>query len=199
MALLVSMINQAGRSSGDGTFPVSLLSALMVSPAPAVTATLCRFPLVVLPQTSPSFSTPHCCFVPSGFRPRSKPDPVVLALVMALLVVLYERWLPGSPQRRFSKQDQPRQTFFFDRSQPAFRIRVQMRAPCWQSKRIHASRPDPFPKRLAELRVTVRQQIAAASPASPLLDRHVARLLLPPLLLRVRRESCHESLMAAFA
>ena len=33
------------------------------------------------------------------------------------------------------------------------------------------------------------QQIAAASQASPLLHRHVARLLLHPLLIRVRRES----------
>jgi putative transposase len=49
-----------------------------------------------------------------------------LALVMALLVVMYQILLQGSPQRRFSKQDQPRQTFFFDRSHPAFRIRVGM-------------------------------------------------------------------------
>jgi len=53
-------------------------------------------------------------------------------------------------------------TFFFDRSHPAFRIRVQIRARCWQSKRIHTSRPDQFSKRFAELRVTAMQQIAAA-------------------------------------
>jgi hypothetical protein len=57
IALLVSMINLAGRSSCGGTFPVSLIYALIVSPAPAVTSTLCRFPLVVLQQTSQSFST----------------------------------------------------------------------------------------------------------------------------------------------
>jgi len=65
-----------------------------VSPAPAVTSTLCRFPLVVLQQTSQSFSTPHCSFVPSCFRPRRKQDPVVFALVIALLVVMYEILLP---------------------------------------------------------------------------------------------------------
>ena len=136
------MMNQAGRSSCDGTFPVSLICALIVSPAPAVTSTLCRYPLVVLQQTSQSCSTPHCSFVPSCFRPRRKQDPVVFALAIALLVVMYEILLQCSPQRRFSKQDQPRQTFFFDRSHPAFRTRVQIRAPCWQSKRIHAFRPD---------------------------------------------------------
>ena len=51
---------------------------------------------------------------------------------------MYEVLLQRSPQRRFSKQDQPRQTFFFDRPHPAFRGRVEIRAPCWQSKRIHA-------------------------------------------------------------
>jgi hypothetical protein len=108
IALLVSMINQAGRSSCDGAFPVSLLYALIVSPVPAVTSTLCRFPLVVLQQTSQSFSTPHSSFVPFCFRPRRKQDPVVFALVIALLVVMYEILLQCSPQRRFSKQDQPR-------------------------------------------------------------------------------------------
>jgi hypothetical protein len=127
IALLVSMIKQAGTSSCDGTFPVSLIYALIVSPAPAVPSTLCRFPLVVLQQTSQSLSTPPCSFVPSCFRPRREQDPVVLALVIALLVVMYEILQQCLPQRRFSKQDQPRQTFFFDRSHPAFRIRVQIR------------------------------------------------------------------------
>src|SRR5580704_6313841 len=107
IALLVSMINQAGRSSCDRVFPVSLIYALIVSPAPAVTSTLCRFSLVVFQQTSQSFSTPHCSFVPSCFRPRRKQNPVVFALVIALLVAMYEILLQGSPQRRFSKQDQP--------------------------------------------------------------------------------------------
>jgi hypothetical protein len=44
IALLVSMINQAGRSSCHGTFPVSLIYALLVSSAPAVTSTLMPLP-----------------------------------------------------------------------------------------------------------------------------------------------------------
>src|SRR5580704_12719751 len=88
------MINQAGRSSCDRIFPVSLIYALIVSPAPAVTSTLCRFPLVVLQQTSQSFSTPHGSFVASCFRPRRKQDPVVFALVIALLVVQLDNATP---------------------------------------------------------------------------------------------------------
>src|SRR6516164_5655513 len=54
---------------------------------------------------------------------------------------------------------------------------------------IHVSRFDHFTKGLAELRISVMQQIAAASQASPLLHSHVSCLLLHPLLIRVRRES----------
>ena len=110
--------------------------------------------------------------------------------MVTLPVVMFHILLQRSPQRRFSKQDQPRQTFLFDRLHPAFRVRVQIRASCWQSKWIHTSRLDPFSKAWAELRISVVQQIAAAPQASPLLHSHVSRLLLHPLLIRVRRESC---------
>jgi len=110
--------------------------------------------------------------------------------MVALPVVMFHILLQRSPQRRFSKQDQPRQTLFFDRPHPAFRVRVQIRASCWQSKWIHTSRLDQFSKGWAELRISVVQQIAAAPQASPLLHRDVSRLLLHPLLIRVRRESC---------
>ncbi len=77
-------------------------------------------------------------------------------------------------------------TFFFDRSHPAFRIRVQIRARCWQSKRIHTSRPDQFSKRFAELRVTAMQQIAAASQASPAIRSRVEPLRLSQPLSQLR-------------
>src|SRR5438046_10011763 len=64
-----------------------------------------------------------CSFSPP---PRRKQDPIVFALVVALRVVMYDVLLQRSPQRRFSKQDQPRQTFFLDRPHPAFRVRVGM-------------------------------------------------------------------------
>ena len=76
------------------------------------------------------------------------------------LVVLDTALLPCS------KQDQPRQTFFLDRPRPAIHVRIQIRAPCWRSKRIHASRLDQFSKGLAGLRISVMQQIAAASQVS---------------------------------
>src|SRR5258706_6103820 len=157
---------------------------MLWAPRPLSRRLLCRFPLVVLQQAPQSFSTPHCSHLPSCLRLRRKQDPIVFALMVALLVVMYDILLQRSPQRRFSKQDQSRQTFFFDRPHPAFRVRVQIRASCWQSKRIHVSRLDQFSKGLAELCISVMQQIAAASQASPLLHCHVSRLLLHPLLIR---------------
>src|SRR6266705_4071065 len=64
---------------------------------------LCRFPLVILQQAAQSFSTPHCSRVPSCLRLRRKQDPISFALMVALLVVMYDILLQRSPQRRFSK------------------------------------------------------------------------------------------------
>src|SRR5882724_3250899 len=128
-----------------------------------------------------------CSPLPLGAKEQ---NPIVFALMVALPVVMFQILLQRSPQRQFSKQDQPRQTFVFDRLHPAFCVRVQIRASCWQSKRIHTSRLDQFSKGWAELRISVVQQIAAAPQASPLLHSYVSRLLLHPLLIRVRRESC---------
>jgi hypothetical protein len=74
-------------------------------------STSADLPVVLENHTAPLFLL---CF-----RPRRKQDPVAFALVIALLVVMYEILLQFSRQRRFSKQGRPRQTFFFDRSSPS--------------------------------------------------------------------------------
>ena len=135
------MINQARKVFCEG-----ILSILNICADCGTVKLLCRFPLIVVQQAPQSFSTPHCSQVPSCLQPRRKQDPIVFALMVALFVVMCEVLLQRSPQRRFSKQDQPRQTFFFDRPHPAFRVRVQIRASSWQSKRIHASRLEQFSK-----------------------------------------------------
>src|SRR6266404_6091416 len=120
---------------------ICVIYVLIVSPWPAVPSTFMPLPSRSTSAGPPqSFSTPHCSHVPPCLRPRREQDPIVFVLMGALLVVMYDILLQRSPQQRFSKQDQPRQTFFFDRPHPAFRVRVQIRASCWQSKRIHVSR-----------------------------------------------------------
>src|SRR6266404_2890878 len=106
-----------------------------------------------MPLPSRSTSTGPPVVLDTALLPCSSLPPAAketrsdcFALMVALLVVMYDILLQRSPQRRFSNQDQPRQTFFFDRPHPAFRVRVQIRASCWHSKRIHVSRLDQFSK-----------------------------------------------------
>ena len=130
--------------------------------------------------------------LPLSFLPPSGKETIVDSLCPddCALRVMHDILLQRSPQRRLPKQNQFRQAFLFDRSHPPFRMRVQIRTPRWQAKRLHASRFDHFTKRSAELRIAVMQRIAAASQSSPLLHGHVSCRLLHPFLIRVRRESC---------
>ena len=118
------------KSGPRGLSPVEIPSILNICCEPIARCPVDFYAasLVVLQQAAQSFSTPHCSHVPPCLRSRRKQDPIVFALIVALLVVMYDVLLQRSPQGRFSKQDQPRQTFFFDRPHPAFRVRVQIRA-----------------------------------------------------------------------
>src|ERR1017187_6955503 len=92
----------------------------------------CRFPLIVLQQTTQSFLATHNSVPPP--RPsirQGKQEPVLLALVIALLMVMGHVLLQGSAQRSLPEQDELRQAFLFHRSHPAFRIGVQIRTPGW--------------------------------------------------------------------
>src|ERR1039457_1187840 len=62
---------------------------------------------------------------------QGEQQPVLLALVIALLVVMGYVLLQGSAQRSLPEQDEFRQAFLFHRSHPAFRIGVQIRTPGW--------------------------------------------------------------------
>src|SRR6266550_2858883 len=118
---------------------------LIVSPSPAVPSALmplpCRSTSAGLPAVldtaqlpcsplPPAKETKSDCLCPDGYAPRGNVPYIAATLAAATI----------------SKQDQPRQTFLFDRLHPAFRVRVQIRASCWQSKWIHTSRLDPFSK-----------------------------------------------------
>src|SRR6266699_4088292 len=163
---------------------------LIVSPPPAVPSTLMPLPSrstsaglpVVLdiallpcsPLPLPAKETESDCLCPDGCAPRGNVPYIAATLAAATIL-----------QTGSASTD-----ILLDLLHPAFRVRVQIRASCWQSKRIHTSRLDQFSKGWAELPISVVQQIAAAPQASPLLHSHVSHLLLHPLLIRVRRESC---------
>ena len=69
----------------------------------------CRFPLIVLQQTTQSFLATHDSVIPA--RPSIRQwdqQPVLLALVIALLVVMGHILLQGSAQRPLPEQDELR-------------------------------------------------------------------------------------------
>src|ERR1035441_7175341 len=83
-------------------------------------------------QTTQSFLATHNSALPA--RPsirQGEQEPVLLALVIALLVVMGHILLQGSAQRPLPEQDELRQAFLFHRSHPAFRVGVQIRTPGW--------------------------------------------------------------------
>jgi hypothetical protein len=123
------MINQAREVFCQRRLPASLIYVLIVTSCPS---TLMPLPSRSTSAGPQSFSKPHYSHVPSCLWPRRKQNPIGFALMVTLPAVMFHRvfhilW-QRSPQRRFSKQDQPRQTFFFDRLHPAFRVRVLIRA-----------------------------------------------------------------------
>src|ERR1022692_3857612 len=81
----------------------------------------CRFPLIVFQQTTQSFLAPHNSALPARPSIRQwEQEPVLLALVITLLVVMGHVLLQRSAQRSLPEQDELRQAFLFHRSHPAF-------------------------------------------------------------------------------
>src|ERR1019366_9929688 len=120
----------------------------------------CRFPLIVLQQTTQSFLATHNSVLPA--RPsirQGEQQSVLLALVIALLVVMGHVSLQGSAQRFLPEQDELRQAFLFHRSHPEFRIGVQIRTPGWEGDGFHFSSLDQLPGREAALAVPLMQEL----------------------------------------
>src|ERR1017187_544714 len=99
----------------------------------------CRFPLIVLQQTTQSFLATHNSVIPARPSiPQWEQEPVLLALVIALLVIMGHVLVQGSAQRPLPEQDELRQAFLFHRSHPAFRVGVQIRTPDRKSTRLNS-------------------------------------------------------------
>src|ERR1017187_9152362 len=78
---------------------------------------------------------------------QGEQEPVLLAMVIALLVVMGHVLLQGSAQRPLPKQDELRQAFLFHRSHPAFRIGVQIQTPGWYGHGFHPPSLDQLTER----------------------------------------------------
>src|SRR5215472_1166272 len=87
-----------------------------------------------------------------------------------------------------SEKDQPRQAFLFHRAYPALGKRIQVRTACRQPQGLDLAGLDHLAKHRTELAVAIVQQVATVCQKAPILHRYVSRLLLHPLLVRIRRD-----------
>src|SRR5215467_8982286 len=87
-----------------------------------------------------------------------------------------------------SEKDQPRQASLFHRAYPALGKRIQVRAACRQLQGLDLAGLDHLAKHRTELAVAIVQPVATVCQKAPILHRYVSRLLLHPLLVRIRRD-----------
>src|SRR5215467_6809714 len=98
-----------------------------------------------------------------------------------MLLELRERF----PQRSFSEQDQLGQALLFNRSHPAFRKSVQVRAARRESQTLHTPCCQALAECSAELGIAIVQQIATAVQLPHPLKCRVASYLTHPARLRM--------------
>src|SRR5215813_8491546 len=87
-----------------------------------------------------------------------------------------------------SEKDQPRQAFLFHRAYPALGKCIQVRTACRQLQGLDLAGLDHLTKHRTELAVAIMQQVATVCQKAPILHRYVSRLLLHPLLVRIRHD-----------
>src|ERR1700685_2017356 len=113
---------------------------------------------------------------------------VAFPLMVSFAVIMSAEFGQGPRQRALAEQDQPRQALPLGRADPTFRKSVQIRASGRQRNGFHAARR---PKRCAELRVAIMQNIAAWMKIAPSLLGGAAGDLLHPLLIRMSGDTGH--------
>ena len=121
----------------------------------------CGLAMVVFQHPSQSLSASHKAVAALDRLVAGwKQDHVALALVISLSMEMLHVLTKGTLQRRFSKQNQLRQTLLFHRRPPTFRESVQIGTAYRQFQRFHTSNLHHTAKRLAELGVAIVQKIS---------------------------------------
>src|SRR6516162_11409374 len=105
----------------------------------------------------------------------------MVAFCMIMLLELDERF----PQRTFPEQDQMGQALLFNRSHPALRKSVQIRAAGRNSQTLHARYCQGLAELSAELGIAIVQHVATAVQMSDPLQCCVASYLTHPARLRM--------------
>ena len=93
----------------------------------------CSFTDVVFQQSAQPFRTPNRAFTSRVLVDRRKKQHIALALMIALVMKMFHILRQCMAERRFPKQDEPRQALLLDRSDPPLRIGVEIRRP-WRQR-----------------------------------------------------------------
>src|SRR6516162_4990633 len=105
--------------------------------------------------------------------------------MVSLLVKVLEKIGHRAPQRTLPEQDQSRQALLFNRTYPALRVGVQIRAPRRQGQAFHASRRQRLSELAAEFPITIVQNIPTPVQIAGACHSRVPCDLLHPAPLRV--------------
>src|SRR5262249_39031757 len=122
---------------------------------------------------------------------------IAFALVRALVMKMLHIFRQRMAERRFPKEDQPRETLLFNRSYPPLRIRIEV----WRPRRERHPRPtsiinEPL-KCWTVLPVSIMDEILPVSQEAPLFHGHIPRDLDHPALVRMWGHPSHVHLPAA--
>ena len=115
--------------------------------------------IVVFQESAESFTALDRAFSSAVFGVREQDD-ISLALVWSLSVMMSSVLSQGASERLLAEEDHLREALFLDRPYPAFRERVQVRAPRGQLDRVHADGFQRPAEGRTELPVAVVEQVA---------------------------------------
>jgi hypothetical protein len=145
----------------------------------------CSPPVVILEKTAEALATADRILRTALLQSRDREEQkIVLALVVSLLVVVFQEFGHNAPQRVLPEQDQLGQAFLLDRTDPAFRVGVQIGTSRWDRRALHTADRECLPKLAAELLVAIVQQVTTTVQVSCILHRCVTRHLLHPARVR---------------
>src|SRR2546425_2450824 len=92
----------------------------------------CRVVVVVFQQPAQPFTALNRACALCVVADRRKEQHIALALMIPLVMKMRHVLCQHMPERRFPKQNQPREALLLDGSHPPLRIGVQIRGPRWQ-------------------------------------------------------------------
>jgi hypothetical protein len=122
----------------------------------------CGFARVVFQESSKPFAALQRALALCVLVDRRKEQHIALALMIPLVMKMRHILRQRMAERRFSKEDRPREALLLDRAHPTLRRGIQVGRSGWQDHALDPGIIDELLKRGAELGVAVMDYIAMA-------------------------------------